>query len=266
MPARRAATAFSLSPPIGSTVAAQRDLAGHRDVGARRDAGERADQRRRHGDAGRRAVLGHRALGHVHVDVDVAVEPLVEPELRGARARVRQRRLPRLAHHVAELAGEQQLALAGQDADLDREQVAAGLGPGQAVRDADPRRALDRGVEEARRARATCGRFSRRHRHAALERARRPCARDLAAQPGDLALEVAHAGLARVAVDERAQRRRRRSRRSSASRPAAATCLGTRKRLAICDLLGLEVAGQPDDLHAVGERRRDRCRASSRCR
>ena len=47
------------------------------------------------------------------------------------------RRVRRLLHHVAQLAGEAQLALARHQRHLDRQDLAAHLGPGQAGRDAD---------------------------------------------------------------------------------------------------------------------------------
>ena len=71
----------------GKHFAAQRDFAGHRDVAAHRDLGQRAGERRGHGDAGRRAILRDRAFGHVHVDIDVAIE--VAWQARAAAARER---------------------------------------------------------------------------------------------------------------------------------------------------------------------------------
>ena len=70
MPARCAASTFSLTPPIGSTwprsvispVIATSFRTG--------DPAERRDQRGGHGDARRRAVLRDGALGDVDVDVD----------------------------------------------------------------------------------------------------------------------------------------------------------------------------------------------------
>ena len=55
----------------------------------------------------------------------------VDAELLGVRPDVALGRPRRLAHHGPELAGQAQAAGAGQQAGLDVEHVAAGLGPGQ---------------------------------------------------------------------------------------------------------------------------------------
>jgi hypothetical protein len=54
-----------------------------------------------------------------------------------ARADVGRRRRDRLLHHVAQLAGDRHLALAGHHDAFDGQQLAADLGPGQAGDDAD---------------------------------------------------------------------------------------------------------------------------------
>ena len=59
------------------------------------------------------------------------VEVGIDAEALGARAHDAQRRLDRLLHHVAELAGMDQLALARHDRRFDAEQVAADFGPGE---------------------------------------------------------------------------------------------------------------------------------------
>ena len=82
------------------------------------DLGDRREQRRRHRDAGRRAVLRDRALRDVDVDVELRVEVGIEAEQLRARADVAERRAGRLLHHVAELAGERQVALAAARARL----------------------------------------------------------------------------------------------------------------------------------------------------
>jgi hypothetical protein len=48
----------------------------------------------------------------VNVDVDLLVEVALEPELLGPRAHVAHRRLRRFLHHLAEAAGDEELALA----------------------------------------------------------------------------------------------------------------------------------------------------------
>ena len=73
-------------------------------------------------------------------------------ELLGPRAHVAQRGLRRLLHHVAELAGERQLALAGHQRRFGDEHLAADFGPGQAGGDADLVLLLGHARAEARHA------------------------------------------------------------------------------------------------------------------
>ena len=67
---------------------------------------------------------------------DFSSEPGSMPRLRRARLDQRERRLRALLHHVAELAGEYQLAAAGHARRLDEEDVAAHRRPGEAGRHA----------------------------------------------------------------------------------------------------------------------------------
>src|SRR6185503_8332538 len=108
---------------------AQRDLTGHRDARASRNFRERRHERSAHADAGRRAVLRRRALGNVDVHVGFQVETFVETEHGGAASHDGHRSLNGFLHDVAELARVDQLALAGHDRGLDRQQLAADLGP-----------------------------------------------------------------------------------------------------------------------------------------
>ena len=81
-------------------------------------------------------VLGHGARGDVDVQVALLEEVLGDAELLGVGAHVGERRLRRLLHHVAELAGELQLARAVHARRLDEEDLAADAGPGEAGGDA----------------------------------------------------------------------------------------------------------------------------------
>ena len=132
MPARAAARILSFTPPTGSTLprsVISPVMAMSRCTGILRHGRE---QRRGHRDAGRRAVLRDRSLGDVDVDVEDGVEVGIESEQLRARADVRQRRARRLLHHVAELAGQRQVALAARERDFGRQDLAADFGPGQA--------------------------------------------------------------------------------------------------------------------------------------
>ena len=149
-PARCAASTFSLTPPIGSTL--PRNVISPVIATSRRtrDARESRHQRRRERDPRRRAVLRDGAFGHVDVHVRLAVEVLRDAELLGLRPHPAERRLRRLLHHVAKLAGERQRALAWHQRGLGHEDLAADLRPGEARGDADLVRLFHLGRTEAR--------------------------------------------------------------------------------------------------------------------
>ena len=238
-------------------LAGQRHLAGHRDVVAHVAAGEQRDERRRHRDAGARAVLGDRAGRHVDVDVVVAkpVRRQARRELGEVPAHVGERRRRGLLHDVAELAGDLQLALAVEGLRLDEQHVAADRRPGQPGRDAGhARAALGLGVvalaaEQLARPRLA----DRALRRAALG----DLARDLARDRADLALELAHAGLAGVVGDDRAQRGVG-DPQLPALEAVALGLAGEQVALGDLQLLVGRVAGDLDRLHAIAQRPGDR--------
>ena len=153
------------------------------------------------------------------------------PSCSACDAHPRERRLRRLLHHLAELAGDRQLALAGVRLRLDEEDVAAGRGVREARRDAGVGSALAHLAREAARCRATSGRAARR-RGAFRSSPSRDLARGLSAEIGDATLEPAHTRLARVLADHEAQRLVG-DRDRSAVRPCASICFGTRYRFAM---------------------------------
>src|SRR5580704_12323582 len=128
--------------------AAQRDLAGHRYVAMDRDTGHHRDNRRDHGDARGWAILWGCTLGHVHVDVALVKHGRLNAEGDRPHANVRRRRGDRLLHHVAEVARDGHLALAGHHGRLDGEQFAAHIGPGKTGHHADLILVLDFAVTE----------------------------------------------------------------------------------------------------------------------
>ena len=146
-------------------LAGQRQLAGHGHVVAHRAAGDERHQRRGHRDPRARAVLRDRARRHVDMDVVVG-EPVVGQV--GVPADVGERGLRRLLHHVAELAGDRQLALAGHRRGLDEQHVAADRRPRQPGGHARLGGAALHVGLEARRGRAA---------RAPWARSPRPCAR-----------------------------------------------------------------------------------------
>ncbi len=135
-PARRAASTFSLMPPTGSTRPDSVISPVIARLGSHRPAGQRRRQRRHHRHARRRTVLRNRAGRHVQVDLRVLVERRVDAVARRVRAEPRQRDARRLLHHVAELAGQRQLAGAGHARRFDEQHVAADRRPRQPDRDA----------------------------------------------------------------------------------------------------------------------------------
>src|SRR4051794_24769481 len=241
-------------------LAGEGDLTGHRDVLADGAPGDQRGQRGGHRDAGARPVLGRRARRHVDVQVVVGEPRAVQAwrHLVGVRLDPGQRRLRRLLHDVAELAGEQQLAAARRRAGLDEQHVAADRRPRQARRHAGrggPPACL--GVH-ARAAEQLAHHVGRHRRLGRLERAvgrlrLGDLAGDLAADRPDLALQRAHARLARVVGDDAAQRLV--ADRDPRLLEAVALDLA-RHEVALGDLqlLVLGVAGELDDLHAVAQR------------
>ena len=113
------------------------DLAGHRDARPDRDPGQHRDDRGRPcrcRPTGRPWASRPRARGRgCHLSNSSGLIPS------SARAPADEGlgRLDRLLHHVAELAGGLHLALAGHGDRLDRQQLAADLGPGEAGDRAD---------------------------------------------------------------------------------------------------------------------------------
>ena len=242
-----------LQPADRQHAAAQRDLARHRHVAPHRDAGEDGDDAGRHGDARARPILRRRALRHMHMDVAPLEQRRLEAEAGRPRPDIGHCRRDALLHDVAELAGGLHLALARHGDGLDRQDFAAHLGPGEAGDDAHHVLGLGLAVAELPHARKLLeilrgdGDLLRLLRDDLLHR--------LAGEPAHLALEVPHAGLARVVAHQVAQR-------LLGDGPLARLQpirLGLlRQQVAPCDLdlLILGVAGDADDLHAVHQRLR----------
>ena len=189
--------------------------------------GEQRDEGDEHGDARARAVLGDGAGRHVHMDVRLLERGRVDAERRRARLDQAERGLRAFLHDVAELTGEDQLAAARHARRLDEQDVAADRSPGKPGR-------------HARNARA--------HGHLALEAAGAEDAmqvlgldlhvrfglafgdahRDVMADGADLALEIAHAGLARVVANDGADRVLGDLGTARRSSPVASSCRFTR--------------------------------------
>jgi hypothetical protein len=118
-----------------------------------------------------------------------------------AWARIHDRPGPgRLAHHLAELAGEDEVLLAFHERDFDGDDVAADLGHDQAGRGADLILGLQLAVLEALRAEVLVELLDVDDGLALA--ALGDCPGHLAHDVGDLALEIADAGLVGVRADQ----------------------------------------------------------------
>ncbi|MNK67791.1 hypothetical protein D3C87_871360 [compost metagenome] len=189
------------------------------------------------------------------VVVVLAEMRLVEPQFARARGQVGECRLGGFLHDVAELAGDFEAAFAGKPGDLDEEDVATGLGPGEPRGDARP-------VEHLGGLRVVAGLAEeisevRRRDGEALDLARGELGGGLAAETGDFAFKVAYAGLAGVLGDQHVQ---------GLVREVELACV----EAVLLDLLGNEVAagdlallrmgiaGELEDLHPVAQGGKDR--------
>ena len=137
------------------------------------------------------------------MDVVVLEEVLGDAEGAGVAPDVAKRRLRGFAHHVAERTGDDQFLVALHLGGFDEDDVAAGLGPDQAGGDADPVLLLDHLEMVLSSARGS----ARPVRAVIVTIAASPVGLkrflgDLAADRGDLPLQVPDAGLARVFLDD----------------------------------------------------------------
>src|SRR5262245_7219777 len=234
--------------------ATKRYLAGHGHVALHRNASHHRDDGGDHGNTGRRPVLWGCTLWHVHVDVALLEQWWLDAEFDRARANIRVRGLDRLLHHVTQIAGDGHLALARHHHAFDGEQLAADLGPSETGDHADLILKLSLAVPKLLHAEIVLeileGDVDR------LLLGGQKLLDRLPRHLGDLALEIANAGLTRVTADDLFQRL-----------VVEAPFLGLEPmRLGLrwdqvtagdFDLLILGVAGDADDLHAVHQSRRD---------
>ena len=212
------------------------------------------DDRGDHRDAGRGTVLRDRTLRHVDIDVVLLEHLRVDAQLLvvGHHPLVGDR--SRLLHHLAQVAREAHLALAGRQHRFDVEDVAADLGPCEARHDARHAAHLVLLAEE----------FG--HAEDLLDLPGRNLGREslvegdlLGAGSGDLRqilVQRADARLARIARNDPLDglRRHRHLRLLDA---VGLALLGQQVVQRDAHLLLHEVAGDVDHLHAVAQRRGD---------
>ena len=190
----------------------------------------------------------------MHVQIQFGLKARIQPQRGGPRPNDGKRGLDRFLHDVAQLAGQRQLALARRDRGLDAQQLAADLRPGQALGLAHPVLVFGAAVAELAHpevrlelAGADADFPGRGTQQLPLD--------DLAADPRDLPLQVAHSGLAGVVANDVAQAADREAKLVLAH-AVILHLLGDQVIARDGQLLVLGVAGNPQDFHAVEQRRR----------
>ena len=190
----------------------------------------------------------------MHVDVLLVETGGLNTESDRAHAHVGSRGRDRFFHHIAQVPGDDHLALARHHGSFDGEQLAADVGPSQAGHDADLVLVFHLAITELRNAEVVGDSLC-------LDGDRLRLRQDqflhcLADQRREFALQVTHARLPRVATDDQQER-------LVIDRPflGIETVLGRRVRNQVLarnlDLLVLGVAGDADDLHPIHQRRRN---------
>src|SRR5438093_1974635 len=245
---------FFLDAADRQNAATQRDLTRHRDVVARRPARKRRDERGRHRHTGGRSVLRNRSSWDVDVNVRVDERAFRNPQQIGVRLGVRQRRTGGLLHDVAQLTGQDQLALAAHDAGFDEHDVAADGRVIHPCRHADLIRA-GHPLGMHLRPPDEIGDVLRSDGHL-LSRPVRDLASDLAAELPDFALELADTRLASVAGDDLAQRAIG-ERQLTRAQTILSQLAGNEVPLGDLELLALGVAGEVDGLQPIEQRSGD---------
>ena len=239
----------------GKHAAAQADLTGHRHIQPHRALSHRTDHRSGNRDPRAGAVLGCGAVREVDVQVKLLVELRIRAVLVRVGAQIGNRGLHRFLHHVTQRSGHADLAASRGGERLDEQHRAAHAGPGQALRHADLRFLLH-SVGPVQR-HAQVGRNIRcvDHLHA-FPRMFQQFAGRFAGKLADLPVEVAHAALGGVLLDDAVecgvgdfQLAGQAVAPQLPRHPVAPRNL---------HLLCLGVTGDVDDFHAVKERPRNR--------
>ena len=248
---------LGLDAADGQHAAAEGALAGHRGVVADPAAGQQRGQGREDRDPSRGPVLRHGARGHVDVDVAGVEEVGVDPELLGVAAHEGQGRARRLLHHVTELAGDLQAALATHLRGLDEQDVPADRRPREPSGDAGDRGPLGDFVEEPALAEVLVevGRADPDRLVLLVGLAARDEQGHVAGELAELAAELADAGLAGVVGHDLADRD---VVEGDGVRPEGVLLQLAREQVALGDLQLLlrGVAVDLDDLEPVAQRRR----------
>jgi len=183
----------------------------------------------------------------------------VDPQGVGLGAGVAQRGLSRLLHHLTQLAGELQRALARHDRHLDAQGVSACLGPCQAGGHANGVGVLGGTEVIARRAEVLDQGLAADALGRRLALGHAAC--HLAADVGNLAVQVAHARLVGVLADDTQNGG---VGEAQGVQPVLLQLVRDEEAARDVQLLILHVAGELDHLHAVFQRGRDRVQGVGR--
>ena len=187
----------------------------------------------------------------MHVQIDGGEQFLVDIQFPGVGLDVGQGRGGRLLHHLAELAGEHQPALALHARGLDEQDLAAHRRPGKPGGQSRPPAARLGLREEPLRTKEVVEFVRRDHGLAGL--AAGDARGRAAAEGGEFPLQVAHPGLAGVAADQGLDGRLRDLQVVCGER-VRLQLLGDQVAAGDGHLLLLGVAGEFDHLHAVAQR------------
>ena len=229
----------------------QRDFSGHGQIMMHRLTGQRGNQRRGQRNACGRPVLGHGALRGVNMDVGVFELFGINAIRLGVDPGIGHRELRALLHHIAQAAGQLDLAgTAWNDGNLHRQHLAAHAGPGKAVGNAHrifpgdkgrldlfrAKKFLDHGGADRNFPGLTCGNLLG----------------TLAQDRGDGPLQSAHAGLPGIAVNDLINCLRGNGDHSLQT--VVFELLGKQMPLGDVVLFHAGIAGQFNDIHTVIER------------
>src|SRR6266498_3043402 len=246
-----------LDPADAENAAAQTDFPGHGEVGADEPLGQERSEGDGDGGAGAGPVLGRGSRGDVDVDVVFLKVGAAQMKLLGLAAQITQGGLRAFLHHIAERAGEGQLACARHAGGLDEQDLPPDRGPGQAHGDAGVGDFFRGFGDESRLSQVTEQRARLDDDRLRLAVATDDFSGGLAGKGADFALQLAHPGLVRVVRDQLAQRW------IGKLNPFATQAVFfklARDKIAFGDLkfLGGGVAGQADDFETVAQSRMDR--------
>src|SRR6516225_9221717 len=242
----------------GKNNARKRHFAGHRQTILHRTVCEQAHEGCHHRGTGRGAVFRDGARRYVDVNVLFAEEVRIDPVALRICTGPGQRRRHRLLHHFTEVARHRKLLASAHAARFDEDDVAADGGPDKPNRHTG---FLDTFLDflfgaELRHAQEFANHF--RGDDHLLGLAFGHAASLLAHRGGDFALEVAHAGFTRIAVDDFLQSSVRELKLLAFLDSVFGGLLRDQVLARNVDLLFAGVARKFNDLHAVAQRLRDR--------